>query len=290
MTSPTPVGSSIAGRMSLVFRRALALVAAGLLLAACKVDTTVELKVAPDGSGTITITAVADKELVEKAPGLAEDLRFDDAVAAGWQVDGPTATDSGGLQVVVRHPFATAAEATALLASLNGPDGPLHDVVVTHTVTDDAVTTGLSGSILVSNGLDAFADPDVLAAIGGSPYANDLATANLRPADVLSFTFVADLPGTSAEGAEGTGSVATVAAPNTASTNGGVHTWTVPLDGTRADLTTTSVLRQGGGGGVWGVVATVALVALVVWVLAAGGFILFVARARRAKAMRRAAR
>ena len=43
----------------------------------------------------------------------------------------------------------------------------------------------LAGSIRVANGLDAFADPDVLAAIGGSPYADQLAALNLRPADVV---------------------------------------------------------------------------------------------------------
>ena len=68
-------------------------------------------------------------------------------------------------------------------------------MAIARTVTDDAITTTLTGNIRVANGLDAFADPDVLAAIGGSPYANDLAAANLRPGDVVTFTFTADLPG-----------------------------------------------------------------------------------------------
>ena len=53
-----------------------------------------------DGAGTITVTATADAELVAQAPGLADDLHFDDLVAAGWAVDGPTPTDDGGLEVV----------------------------------------------------------------------------------------------------------------------------------------------------------------------------------------------
>ena len=40
----------------------------------------------------------------QQAPGLAADLRFDDAVAAGWVVEGPTATADGGLTVTLRHP------------------------------------------------------------------------------------------------------------------------------------------------------------------------------------------
>lgn len=263
-------------RMGLV-RRALSVLVAALALAACKVDTTVDVAVEPDGSGTITLTAIADAELVERTPGLAEDLRFDDIVANGWTVEGPETTADGGLQVVVSRDFATVEEATALLQSLNGPDGPLHDATITRTVTDSEVTTSLSGSVRVANGLDAFADPDVLAAIGGSPYANDLAAANLRPADVVTFTFSADLPGDVVTADTGDGAEPTLV-------------WSVPLDGTTADLATTAVLPQGSGGGIWGTVATVALIALVVWCVFSAAFIVFVVKARRDRARRRAAR
>ena len=64
----------------------------------------------------------------------------------------------------------------------------------------------------------------------------------------------------------------------------------VPLDGTIADLATTSVLAQGSSsGGIWGTVANIALVALVAWVVLAVAFIALVAKARRDKARRRAA-
>lgn len=259
-------------------RRVLALLFAACALAACKVDATVDVAVQPDGSGVITLHAVADAELVQQAPGLADDLRFDDAVAAGWQVAGPIDTAEGGLEVTVTHPFATVEEATALLQSLNGPDGPLHDVVIGRTVTDEAITTTLTGSVRVANGLDAFADPDVLAAIGGSPYADDLAAANLRPSDVMTFTFTADLPGDPVTPASGS----TATAEPTL-------TWTVPLDGTTADLATTTVLAQGTESSVWGTVANIALIALVAWVVLAVGFIAFVAKARRDRAQRRPA-
>jgi hypothetical protein len=275
-------------------RRALAVIVAAVALAACRVDTTVDVVVTPEGAGTITVTAVADADLVAQAPGLADDLRFDDVVAAGWLVDGPTPTDDGGLRVVVSHSFATVQEATALLQSLNGPDGPLHDMVIGRSVTDDDITTTVAGSIRVSNGLDAFADPDVLAAIGGSPYANDLAAANLRPSDVVTFTFTADLPGEVSTGVTTAATTAaTVAATAGGSTVGSspattaattaddVLSWSVPLDGTTADLATTAVLAQGSGGGVWGTVATIALIALVAWTVLAISFIVFVVVARR---------
>lgn len=275
-------------------RRVLTLLAAALALTACKVDTTVDVQVKADGSGVITLTAVADADVVAQAPGLADDLRFDDAVAAGWVLTPPAATETGGLQVVLTHEFATVEEATALLASINGPDGPLHDVAITRTVTDDEVTTMLAGTIRVANGVDAFADPDVLSAIGGSPYADDIAATQLRPADVVTFTFTADLPGSATKSPASTvASTGTDATADTASSSGGGAgrelSWTVPIDGTTADLATTSMLQQGGSpSGVWSVVATVALVALVAWCVLAVGFIAFVARARRQRAHRRA--
>ena len=48
----------------------------------------------------ITVTAVADADVVNRAPGLAEDLRFDDAESRGLDGHGARRdTDDGGLQV-----------------------------------------------------------------------------------------------------------------------------------------------------------------------------------------------
>ena len=264
------------GCQNVPMRRAFALLVVALALTACKVDTTVHVQVNADGTGSITLTAVADAEVVAQAPGLAEDLRFDDAIAAGWALTAPAATDTGGLQVVLTHEFATVEEATALLQSINGPGGPLHDIALTRAVTDDDITTGLAGTLRVDGGIDAFADPDVLAAIGGSPYADDIAATNLRPTDVVTFTFSLELPGEAMTPAGGTPATADAALA-----------WSVPLDGTSADLATTTVLAQGQPSSVWGTVARIALVALVAWCVAAVAFIAFVARARTQRARRR---
>jgi hypothetical protein len=258
----------------MTLRRLVAVVAAALLLAACRVDAVVDVGVNTDGTGIISVTASADADLVAQAPGLADDLRFDDAIAAGWVVDGPSATAGGGLTVTLRHNFNTVEQATALLGSLNGPDGPLHGVVVSRTVTDDAVTTGLGGTLSVANGLDAFADPDVLAAIGGSPYADRLASAGLGPNDVVTFTFTAALPGTARTTAS------TVVAADSVQP---FLTWSMPLDGSTVDLATTSVLSRSSA---WGTVAKVAFGALVLWCVAAAGFIAYVVKARRTRPRR----
>jgi len=258
--------------VSRLLRAALAV--CGLLaLGACKVDVSVHVDVAEDGSGTITLSAIADAEVVARAPGLAEDLQFDDAVAAGWTVEGPTATANGGLQVEITHEFATVAEATALLQSINGTGGPLHDLAITRVVTDAQVTTFLAGSLRVEGGLEAFADSDLLTAIGGGPYVEQVRDEGLTPSDAVTFTFTADLPGEllTAEGA--------TPAP---------MSWTVPMDGTAANVAATTAIARGGNG-IWGTVSTIALVALGAWILVAIAFIAFVAKARRRKARTAAA-
>ena len=117
------------------------------MLAACKVDATVDVTIGPDGTGSVAVTAVADAEVVQQAPGLAADLRFDDAEAAGWTVEGPTATPDGGLRVVLTHPVTSAADATNVLNSL-GP--PFVGMKLDRVVTDggDGATTTLSGQLV----------------------------------------------------------------------------------------------------------------------------------------------
>ena len=169
---------------------ALAVVA----LAACKVDATVDVTIGPDGTGAVAVTAVADAEVVQQAPGLAADLRFDDAKAAGWAVEGPTPTPEGGLRVVLTHPVTSAADATNVLNSL-GP--PFVGMQLDRVVTDggDGATTTLTGQLALSGGFDAFADADLLAAVGGSPYAAQITASGATPATALSVTLRATLAG-----------------------------------------------------------------------------------------------
>lgn len=249
--------------MSRLRRTAIA-VCSLLALGACKVDVTVHVDVAADGSGTVTVIAIADADVVAQAPDLAEDLVFDDAVAAGWTVTGPTATAAGGLRVELTHGFATVAEATALLQSINGASGPLHDMLLTRVASDSQVTTFFTGTLRVDGDLQAFADSDLLAAIGGSPYVDVIRDQGQVPMDAVSFTLTADLPGEA------------VAENSTTQ-------WSAPLDGTTLDVAATTAFAQGGSS-VWSTVSTIAFVALVAWILMAAAFIVFVARARRRRA------
>ena len=204
----------------------------------------------------VTVTVTADKAVVEQAPGLAHDLRLHDVTAAGWTSTGPTPTTDGGLQLVLRHTFSSVHEATVLLRGVNGPNGPLHGMELTRTSNSDGVVTELHGTLRVDGGLDAFADPDLLKAVGATPYADDIESAGVKPSDAVTVAFTAELPGAKKA------------------------SFSVPLDGTSADLATTGRLVAGGASN-WGVASTVLLVALVAWCLAAAGFVAWVAQQRR---------
>jgi hypothetical protein len=248
--------------------------AAVVALAACHVDVAVELVIGPDGTGSITVNAVADAAVVRQAPGLAADLRFEDAKAAGWTVDGPTATPGGGLRVELTHDVTSAAEATNLLASL-GP--PFVGMKLERVVSQggDTATTTLSGQLALTGGFAAFADSDLLAAVGGAPYARQLAASGATPPTGLSTTLRARLPG------------------KVEDTNGrddkGTRVWAAPRDGT-AQVVQLRTHQSPGGGGFASVLATSLLVLLIVWLVAATAFVVSVvrARARRAKRRRRA--
>lgn len=268
-----------------MIRRFLLLVAALAVLAGCRVDVGVDVQMAQNGSGTIIVTAAADAAVVSAAPGLADDLRLDDVRAAGWAVDGPTATAGGGLQLVLRHDFSTPEQATALLASLNGPQGPLQAVLLSREATDSAITYTVSGKAGLEAGLASFADPDLLAAVGAEPYADQVREADVSPADAVAITLTMRLPGevVSTTGEQGTGGMLGEAPDSTIAP---YLTWSVPTDGSSTDLATTTreSLERGG---IWSPLATVALVALVAWIVLSLVLIALVVRKRRQVRRRR---
>jgi hypothetical protein len=254
-------------------RRALIVITV-MLLTACHVDATVDITMGADGAGTITLTAIADAGVVTQAPGLAQDLRFDDATTAGWTVTGPTDRPDGGLQVVVSHAFANPQEATALLQSINGTGGPLHGVTLGRTVATGGTTVSLAGTLRI-DGLAAFADPDVLSAVGATPYAEQIDASSAGPSEAVGVTVRASLPGkiTSATG----------------TVKNGTASWIVPLDGSHFDLSTTAI-DDHGTARIWGVAASVALIALIAWCAVAAAFITWVVRQRKRRVHHRGPR
>lgn len=254
-------------------------------LSACRVDSVLTVRIERDGSGTVVLDVVADADVVQAAPGLADDLRLDDAIAGGWTAEGPSPTDDGGLRIVLTRTFATVDEATVLVQSVSGPNGPLRDVALTRTggIGADGLPDGtdttleLRGALGIEGGLDAFADDALLAAVGATPYAGELAASNVEPAEAVSFRLDVDAPGEVVAGAD------------RAENADGVLRWTAPLDGSTTDLATTFRFSGSSGSG-WSTVSSLALGALVLWCIAAVAVIAAVSNARKRRLRAAAAR
>lgn len=234
-------------------RRLTALVVAccAVLFSACRVDVVVDVAMDPDGSGTLTLTLTADAAVAADAGGLARDLRLDDLEAAGWETDGLVDTPDGGVRLVLTHDFRAPEELTALLASLNGTQGPFRSVAFRRDVQREQVVFTVSGAGQVVDGLASFADADLVALLGATPYADDVLAAGLAPSEAVSVSFTVALPGR-VDATTGTRGDALVG-------------WAIPLDGTAVDVATTSVWSRDAGGG-WSYLATGLRVLFIAWI------------------------
>ena len=171
--------------------------------------------------------------------------------------------ESGGLFLQMTHPFRSQGEATNLLQSL-GP--PFTQMEVGRGLNGDVTTNQLRGRLVLVDGFDAFADADLVAAVGSQPFAAQIAAAGATPEENMSVTVRASLPGVLE-------SDKTNVEPN----EGGILEWAVPLDGSALQWQAETT-QQPGEGQRWArPLSIAALVALVGWVAFMGLFIIYVA-------------
>jgi hypothetical protein len=243
--------------------RVLGLLGVVLVLGACRLDVEVDTTVNADGTGEVVVVGTVDKDVVDRVPGLAGSLVLDDATSTGWVVDGPAATESGGLSVTLRHPFVSVQEAANLLNSLGPPFG---DLVFEYTATQDDITVTLAGTLSLPGGTwDAFGDQALLTSTGGTPFGAQLTESAANPAESMAVELAVRLPGEVEE--------------TSGNRRDGAVVWSAPLDGSVADVTARSVLSEGGGG--WaGPVSTLALVLLIAWLIVGIALAVLVVRAR----------
>jgi hypothetical protein len=109
-------------------------VTVALLLAGCRVDTTLTIDVDQDGSGVVRVRTTLDADAVHQAEangGKLEDrIRVADLAAAGWTASAWTRRPDGSATIVVRKPFASADALHDVIAELSGPKGPVQDVTL----------------------------------------------------------------------------------------------------------------------------------------------------------------
>jgi FMN phosphatase YigB (HAD superfamily) len=156
--------------------RLLVLVLAGLmLLTGCRADVTVSVLVDDEhGSGRVYVDVDLDREAVDRLEGI-DQLRFDDLVAAGWDVRDPIVDDGGAARLSVHKPFGDPAELGDVLAEISGPDGPFGRLGLWIERSFARTEYRFEGVLDGSVGVDAFADLGLAAALDGLPFGVDLA-------------------------------------------------------------------------------------------------------------------
>jgi hypothetical protein len=148
-------------------RRALLWLLALLALAGCRTEVAVDVEVAENGSGTVTVTAVLDPEAAA-AVGGAEGLALDDVRGAGWALEGPEAAEDGSVTVSASRGFADAAGLEAALTEVVGP-GVVSDVEVEVEEGFGRTDRSAGYSVTLSGDPAQFGDDDLTGVLGGLP-------------------------------------------------------------------------------------------------------------------------
>lgn len=145
-----------------------------LLCTACRVDIDVGIDAEADGTGRVRVEVVADRD-VARAVDLSAGVRSEDLKQAGWAIEGPTPQPDGGVRVVATKPFSDAEGARVAVEELSGPDGPFQGFRIERERSFVRTTTRFSGTVDFAKGVEAFGDPGLKEALGGSDAGVDLA-------------------------------------------------------------------------------------------------------------------
>ncbi len=258
------------GHDGAVLSRLIAIVVSTLVvLTGCQLSIEVDVVIDDDGSGMIEISATADAEMVARLPDLADQLIFDDLV--DWSVTGPEQTDDGALEVTLTSAFTTLEELSERLDEIGEP---LTRVGVGRAVDDEAglTTTAISARLQLPESFEAFADDELLALVGGVPFAEELA--GLTPGEVVRFELRVALPGEVIE-TNGTG------------VGPGVLSWVAPADSSAIEVSASTLVRDSEPPGWARPVATLALLGLIIWLILSMLFIAVVINAQRRRIRQR---
>ena len=137
-----------------------------------------------------------------------------------------------------------------MLAQLNGNRGPFREVILRRGGKARDSSWNLSGRLEVTGGLQAFADDQLIAALGATPYESTVKSQNLDLGKALTIEFVASLPGELKS--------------STAIPANGKLSWRVATDGTPVDLAT-STENVDVVGTLGGIASKIGLVLLIAW-------------------------
>jgi len=163
--------------------------------AACQVTLTAGVDVYRDGTGRVVAGLGLDDDAVKEVGDLATALRLDDVRAAGWQVDPPRKEGDGMTWIRAAKRFTEPEQVPAIVAELNGPDGPFRGFRVerTKSLTKSKIT--FTGTVDLAAGLSGLSDPELAAALADVDLGLDVEGLRRRFGDQLDVRVTAGLPG-----------------------------------------------------------------------------------------------
>jgi hypothetical protein len=178
-----------------VVRRFSALIASSVLVfvtAGCRLDTKVDVVAKPDGSGSVSVTAIADADLVRRAPNAIIEFSTADAQAAGWATEGVQKPADGTRVIVLTKRFGTPEEADKVLAEISGAAGPFAALHLTQKRSFGDIKTSLVGNASLAGGVGALSDSAIVALLGGQ---QPLSTVTGPLGEQFSITLATSFPG-----------------------------------------------------------------------------------------------
>jgi len=144
-----------------------------LLASACRVDATVDISVAADGSGVVKLTVVADAEAMDLVPDAPEALRLEDLAKAGWVIEGPDVNEAGDLTVSATKRFDSAESLPGVVAEIAGDGVLFKDLKLTESHTFDLIGLApartryeITGMVDPSPDLETFGDEAIKSQLG----------------------------------------------------------------------------------------------------------------------------
>lgn len=136
-----------------------------VVLSSCQARSTVDVDVAPNGSGSIEVELRLDEEAAAVAPKLSEQLRTADLTQAGWQIDGPDVDSGGDTVITATKDFDDTEEANRAL-------GQIGDAFRDFRIVEDRgflrSAFGFQGTVDLSEGIDSLGDEQLRAAVGSA--------------------------------------------------------------------------------------------------------------------------
>jgi hypothetical protein len=122
-----------------------------LVVAGCKVETTVEVTVRENGSGVVRVIVTADAEAVEAVESggtpIDQAVRLTDLEDAGFRVGSWEKAEDGSATAVISRSFRSVSEVAGIVAALNGEEGPLPELRATRERGLVATEYGVQGRI-----------------------------------------------------------------------------------------------------------------------------------------------